>query len=498
MIRPPKTHLGLLRLVLTTVTIVVVLGICVRQVPAQCQTGVGLFDYGPHRDDVMAEYLAMGLSGALRAPDYEYDRIHRDLELIRSTIPAMRLLYDWFPYIFNQIEVGFEVGLPLQGYDQLNTFYQVIDDSEYSHAPGIHVLTFCDTLNIPALVPEYEALPEVEHAMAFGPIGGGDSVSMTPIGTTYRYEFVHGSGDCMSGCICRQYWTVDVLEDGCVTEVLSWDEGWCEACCRGGDCERVFGGCSGDGGTVVDECLGDSDGDGSDDACATWSEPVPPEPDVIPDTGGIMVNSTKGRYLSFYTTAAAGRDQALRVTLTDLPAPFDQWNGRSLWVGEPGEAAPAPCGTFPVPPRVMVATLRCGSPTYRNWADVGVVHVYHEAIIPDGTYHVEVVDAEFSSIFSDPLEMTTAKWGDTVETCSTVACTPPDGSVDIVDALAILRAFAFVPGSIILPRADLEPACVDFQINISDVLHSLRGFTGQAYPFTPSATDPCDATCAGP
>ena len=111
---------------------------------------------------------------------------------------------------------------------------------------------------------------------------------------------------------------------------------------------------------------------------------------------------------------------------------------------------------------------------------------------------MQVVDAEFPSIFSDPLEITTARWGDTVETCSTVGCTPPDGFVDLVDALAILRAFASAPGSISLPRADLEPACVDFKINVSDVLHSIRSFTGLSYPFAPSVADPCNSTCVPP
>ncbi len=228
--------------------------------------------------------------------------------------------------------------------------------------------------------------------------------------------------------------------------------------------------------------------------------PDPPQPELIPGDFGAMEASTKNRFLSFDVPSGTTRSVAVRVTFVDLPRPYDLWNGRSMWVDEPGEvsACSGLCGPGPPPPPFMMATLRCGSATYRNWRDVGIVHVYHEGIVPGGTYRVDVEDERLPLSFSEPLDMTTARFGDTVETCSTLGCTPPDGYIGIDDALAILARFASVSGSIILPRADLEPACVDFAINVSDVLHSLRGFTGQAYPFVPSTADPCDATCTGP
>ena len=509
MIRPRQTHLGLLRLVLATVTIVIALGICVQQVPAQCQTGVGLFDYGPHREDALAEYLAMELSPALRAPDDEYDRVHRDLELIRAVFPPVDVLRTYRRYVPNKMLVRVDVNLPQDAYNQLNAFYQVIDDHAFTAVPGLHVVTFCDTLNIPTLVAEYEALPEVLYAepdyIGTIPEVDPDDAVVTPIGTTYRYLFSRNVFDfCGGPCPCFMHWSGDVLEDGSLTGVLSWASGACVAdcCLEGRGCILAdLDTCSREGGTQVDECRGDGDGDGIDDACTTGFWPDPPQPELITGELGTLVPSTKNRYLSFEVPSMPAASMAVRVTLVDLPPPHDLWNGQSMWVGDPRDvsACPGLCGPLPpLPPFFKMATLRCGIPTYRDWRDVGMVHVYHEAIIPGGTYHVEVVDAEFPSIFSDPLEMTTAKWGDTVETCSTVGCTPPDGSVDIVDALAILRAFARALGSIIQPRTDLEPACVDFKINVSDVLHSIRGFTGLAYPFAPSAADPCNSTCVPP
>ena len=74
---------------------------------------------------------------------------------------------------------------------------------------------------------------------------------------------------------------------------------------------------------------------------------------------------------------------------------------------------------------------------------------------------------------------------------------PPNGApADVVDALGVLGAFATEPGAIIRARADLEPGCLDLTINVTDVLSSLAGFMGLDYPFTPTASDPCDSSCA--
>ena len=35
-------------------------------------------------------------------------------------------------------------------------------------------------------------------------------------------------------------------------------------------------------------------------------------------------------------------------------------------------------------------------------------------------------------------------------------------------------------------------------LSFTDVLSSLAGFSGLSYPFTQTAADPCDSTCANP
>ena len=144
------------------------------------------------------------------------------------------------------------------------------------------------------------------------------------------------------------------------------------------------------------------------------------------------------------------------------------------------------------------ATLQC-TPHYADWNALVTVHVFHEGIVPSGTYRVDAIDQICDpgdpASFSATIGHTTPRWGDTLLDLSADPPAPPEGTVNLVDALGVLEGFSSVPGAIIKARADLEPACVDFRINISDVLASLAGFAGVRYPFAPTAADPCDSTC---
>ncbi len=233
--------------------------------------------------------------------------------------------------------------------------------------------------------------------------------------------------------------------------------------------------------------------------------------------------STKNRFLSF-TAGNAGQQTALRVTLVDLPPPFDIWNGSTMWVGPPSEVTEngalidpddplVPPGT----PTFQAATLECtATPHCMDWSTVGVVHVLHEGIIPSklaastgpieipAVYDIQIVDCECDlgaeSSYSEPLTMSTAGWGDTVRDLTTTPPGPPDEGVAIGDATAIIGRFVSDPASIIKARADLEgpDGCIDLTINISDVVSAISGFQGLDYPFEPSALNACDSTCPNP
>ena len=214
--------------------------------------------------------------------------------------------------------------------------------------------------------------------------------------------------------------------------------------------------------------------------------------------------NTKNRFLSF-TGSEPGRLQAARVTFVDLPAPYDLWNGESLWVGAPKIASQSGSSAVPVPsfPNFLASQLTCEGPSFQDWAALGSVSVFHEGIVPGGTYVIQLIDSSCPDLFNEgsfspALELPTTKWGDTVTDLSLIPPAPAEGALNISDALAILGRFSGVSTSIVKARADLEPRCADFVINIADVLSSLRGFQGLGYPFAPSAADACSSNCTSP
>jgi hypothetical protein len=206
-----------------------------------------------------------------------------------------------------------------------------------------------------------------------------------------------------------------------------------------------------------------------------------------------------------FTAGDAGRSQMIRVTLDNLPSFYSAWNGRALFVGDPvaicelaglGAGPACPAGV----PTGQWAGLGC-TPTCRSdWDRLGVIHVHHEAVVPGGTYVMEVIDclcdADTPTNPSAALTLGTARWGDLCQIFRNGSWTAPDGGVNITsDVVAGLDKFGNRPGAPAKPRADMEPACLDFKINITDVSRTLDAFRGAAYPFRPRASDPCLSVC---
>lgn len=209
---------------------------------------------------------------------------------------------------------------------------------------------------------------------------------------------------------------------------------------------------------------------------------------------------SKSRFLSF-EAGDAGMQEGIRVTLQSLPSPHDVHNGKALWVGPPVEVSEtsgvvdpdehASGDTF------YAARLQC-APHFMDWTTVGPIHVYGPEIIPGAVYDVQTVSAwcaptrcsDFGEVvFTDPLTIRTSGWGDTVKDCQTVPCGAPNGTVDIIDVLAILNKFINLPTAPKKVRVDLEPAVPDFVISIADAIHALFAFVHEPYSFEVSVPE---------
>ena len=207
----------------------------------------------------------------------------------------------------------------------------------------------------------------------------------------------------------------------------------------------------------------------------------------------------KNRYLTF-APANPGRHSAIRVTFADLPPEFDYAEGRTMWVGEPGEYTenagkllPSEAPGFPT---FWAAELQC-DPYYMDWGAFEEVHVYYGDIIPGGTFDIQMIDktcyTTIESNYSEVLAMDTSIWGDVLGTCAVSPCSPPNGTVGIpTDVTGVLDKFKNLEGAPTKARCDIEPKYPDLLVNISDVTYVLEAFRGFGYPFAgPAEVDPC-------
>ena len=224
-----------------------------------------------------------------------------------------------------------------------------------------------------------------------------------------------------------------------------------------------------------------------------------PSMDRIPDGLGILRDNKKGRMLPVVVNDV-GRVSAIQVEFVDLPAPYDVWNGAKLFARAPIDA----CETSSIPTgpcaieTYVTAMLECtDTPFFADWNALGVVNVWHEGVIPGATYNVRVIDEtcglSLTTNFSEPMEMKTARFGDTVSYAG--FSYPVDDAVGIIDALAGVAVFQTAPGKPSKSRTELSKTCIDFYSGIEDILYSLHAFTGGWYLYSPNSADPCDSPC---
>ncbi len=194
--------------------------------------GQALFDYGPPRTNAEAEQIGLemlGAGGALLVPDEDYDRIIRDLGLIRRAHGGLFGQMHSMAWLPNELLVKVYPDLPHDDYECLNTYYQVVN---IAHLFGDwYVLTFAGNLNIAALGAIYVSAPEIQYADPNGLFGGENFWVPTPQGGgVWRWDIDDGFMDCFDGCDCHRYYVIEVDADGAVTLIDYQEVGmsWCE------------------------------------------------------------------------------------------------------------------------------------------------------------------------------------------------------------------------------------------------------------------------------
>ena len=121
---------------------------------------------------------------------------------------------------------------------------------------------------------------------------------------------------------------------------------------------------------------------------------------------------------------------------------------------------------------------------YADYGSLGLIHLFHESLIPDATYTVEAVhagcDAAEDSSFSRALTVRTAIWGDVAGSFDSVngRWRAPDGSVDVpTDMLAVIDKFINKFGAPSTARTDIAPALPDGRIDmIPDLVNVIDAF----------------------
>jgi|GEM_PF-729686 len=263
---------------------------------------------------------------------------------------------------------------------------------------------------------------------------------------------------------------------------------------------------------IPDECEGlpDGDGDGIPDACDvchggddsidTDGDGVPNDCDncdnnnpevcsaVSPISAGPPHDILKNRYISIDPRGVGGLNRGvpfdIRVTLSDTLVEGVTSVGMPWWVGAPNSDC--------------IAGVKSNPPSApRNWDVCPALHLTGCPIIPTSTYEIVAV---LGGLVSDPpyIAATQAKpgvkwWGDCVGFFNGTDWTPPQGIVNIDDAVAAIRTFQD-PGGVNATHVsvtDVHPnnpalgplfGVPNQLVNIDDVFAIILGFQGNPYP----------------
>lgn len=162
-------------------------------------------------DDYEAETAAYALSGTRLAPKYLFDKIHTELEIIRSqhdtasgvsVIHSPNSVHSFLVLLFDRVVTDSIRSGEYHSWDSLNNLYN-LDTFEIRR--GYVYMQFEGFQNPVALVNLYKDLPGLWYVGESGRIGDWPVLLLAKEGETVKYFFREAWGDCPAGCIYSRF-----------------------------------------------------------------------------------------------------------------------------------------------------------------------------------------------------------------------------------------------------------------------------------------------------
>jgi hypothetical protein len=177
--------------------------------------------------DESLERLALRLSSGLYADKPIYDRLVRDVKMIRDRDPQLRSVGYRIDHNVRVLRVFFKplyfwlAGTHLYGdWNCLNRFLgaDVVAHSDFDYAE----LTFAGLYNPDIISKAYRDLPGVTQTEFASMLGDGSSIYVTREDAVWHYVFDIAGGDCPSGCTEHEMHYLEVTADGHVHRTATW------------------------------------------------------------------------------------------------------------------------------------------------------------------------------------------------------------------------------------------------------------------------------------
>jgi len=188
----------------------------------------------------------------------------------------------------------------------------------------------------------------------------------------------------------------------------------------------------------------------------------------------------RNRFLSILPPVGPGGapgEFAVRIKLLNLPQ-FPGFNGQVRWAAPPAEDTDDPVAgtTF------TASSIGC-APYFQDWSEIGVLNLFGPEVVPGSTYEFRFGDSDCvasgdESCLSEPVLITTAKWGDVA------ALFGGSAQPNFGDITAVVDKFSGRPGAISAVRAKLDGNAVDpaSAVDFQDISAAVSAFRGLPYP----------------